>query len=403
MGTQSGVGFSNHRNPKVAGQEAVKSALQQAGMVKPDFVFLFATAAYPQQALLDSVRAATDYAPLCGCSGEGIIAHNLADESNFAVAVMVIQSDEMHLKNGFNQGLKANPTQIGSTMGAAIKPQLREDAVGIFLFADGLTFNFERFVTGLETSLELTHSLPMLGGVSADSWDYKQTYQYCDDHVISDGAVWALLSGEVKLAWAVSHGCIPLGGKRIITRAEGNVIYEIDHQPVLDVLKEYLMADEIDKWQTAIINLCLGFKTPGHMQDYDEFFIRFIPGKDDATGAVTIQTEAKTGDAIWMTRRDQVKISAGLHRMGESITHQLSGNPPKLVFQFDCAGRGKIFFREEQKLELVKSLQQQVAPQTPWIGLYTFGEIGPVSSGVISDTKFQNCFHNYTAVLAAIY
>jgi len=65
-----------------------------------------------------------------------------------------------------------------------------------------------------------------------------------------------------------------------------------------------------------------------------------------------------------------------------------------MMFQFDCCGRGKVFVREHQKKALLDQLQQQI-PDVPWVGFYTLGEIGPVG-------KF-NCFHNYTAVIAAVY
>lgn len=395
MGTQSGVGMSHNRNPKAAAQEAVKIALKAANVQQPDFVFMFASVGYNQQVLLNSVREATHHAPLIGCSGEGVIATGEADESNFSVAVMVIQSDEMRFEPGLAIGLKDDPTQVGSTIGADIHRQMQPDAKAMFLLADGLTFNFDRVMSGLEAQLKLDRSLPILGGVAADNSAFKQTYQYHNDQVISDGAVWALLSGDIRLAWAVNHGCVALGGKRQITRSAGNLIYEIDHKPVLEVLKEYLNEDEVENWQKAALNLCLGFKAPGYMQDYDEFLVRFITSKNDQTGAVAIQTEVVEGCDIWMTRRDHEKIEAGINQMAETIQNQLGQSSPKLVFQFDCCGRGKSVLREQEKLSLLKTLQQKVGAEAPWIGLYTLGEIGPVGD--------RNYFHNYTAVLTAVY
>ena len=63
--------------------------------------------------------------------------------------------------------------------------------------------------------------------------------------VVSDGVSYALLSGEAQTAGAISHSVIPLGGERIITRSQGNVIYEIDGKPALEVLKEYLAEDDL--------------------------------------------------------------------------------------------------------------------------------------------------------------
>ena len=85
MHTKAGVGMSHHRNPMMAGREAVETALKNGGIEKPDFVFMFATVGYDQQALLKAVREASGRAPLCGCSGEGTMIRGEVDESNFSL------------------------------------------------------------------------------------------------------------------------------------------------------------------------------------------------------------------------------------------------------------------------------------------------------------------------------
>ena len=355
---------------------------------------MFATVGYHQQALLKAVREATGGAPLCGCSGEGTIIRGEVDESNFSVVIMAISSDELRFVNGMDTGLKANSAGVGQALAGTLQPELKPDTLALFLFADGLTFNFDRLLSGFEQTLNLDHLLPLVGGAAADNWQLKRTYQYYNDQVISDGVSWALLSGDARIAWAVNHGCVPTGVEHKITRCEENTIYEIDHRPALAVLKEYLTDDEIVDWAKAVIHLTLGFETPGHMAGYDDYMIRFMPTKDDEKGSVTIPTEVAPGTSIWMTRRDYEKVAEGIDRLADRINDQLGENPAKLVFQFDCCGRGKVFLREHQKTALQKRLQQQI-PEASWVGFYTLGEIGPVGK--------SNCFHNYTAVIAAVY
>jgi small ligand-binding sensory domain FIST len=64
--------------------------------------------------------------------------------------------------------------------------------------------------------------------------------------------------------------------------------------------------------------------------------------------------------------------------MATQINEQLGGEKPKLVFQFECDTRGKMMFREQEKLELLKRFRRSVGPEVPWVGFYTLGEIGPV-------------------------
>ena len=396
MAIKASVGMSRHRNPIMAGREAAESALKNAGIDQPDFVFMFATVGYNQQALLKSVREATGQAPLCGCSAEGVIIACDDDESNFSVAVMVIKSDELHFSSGIASGLQQNSKDVGQRVAESIRPDIKSDTVGMFVFPDGLTVNFDNFVEGIEETLQLDRFLPMWGGAAGENWNWKQTYQYCNDEIVSDGVAWALLSGNIKAVSAVNHGCMAMGMERKITRAEGATIYEIDGKPTLEVLKEYIPAEEIEKWTTVVGVFSLGFKAPGYAKEQDEYIIRaMIGGKDDETGSVTLPTVVSEGDSIWMTRRDQAKIGQSVDRIGDEIKSQLNGHQAKLVFQFDCAGRGKVILRDQQKKQFLSTLQKKFDYEVPWLGFYSYAEIGPM--------KDNNCLHNYTAVITALY
>src|SRR5215211_5018931 len=104
MTTKAGIGTSHHHNPNVAGREAAEQALKKAGIVKPDFVFMFASIGYDQHSLVRAVRESTGGAPLSGCSAEGTINGDDADESNFSVLVTAISSEELQWTNGFVKG-----------------------------------------------------------------------------------------------------------------------------------------------------------------------------------------------------------------------------------------------------------------------------------------------------------
>src|SRR5918996_4337063 len=85
MTINAGVGVSRHHNPNVAGREAAEQALEKAGVSKPDFVLMFGSIGYDQPSLVRTVREVTGGAPLSGCSVEGTIGEEDADESNYSV------------------------------------------------------------------------------------------------------------------------------------------------------------------------------------------------------------------------------------------------------------------------------------------------------------------------------
>lgn len=396
MGTTAGVGYSVQRNPAEAGKEAARKALAQAGISKPDFVFAFATVGYNQEVLIRSIREATAGAPLSGCSGEGIITQETVAETNFAVTVMVISSDELRFNNARVGEIDRNAATAGERLGAEVQPFLAGDSINCFLFADGLVFDFDPFLAAFEKSMQRATPLPVFGGLAADNWASRRTYQYHDDEVFSEGISCVVMSGRGNIAWGINHGCVPVGSKRSITRSAGNVIYEIDGIPALEAMKEYFEEEWQTEWNKTSLNLCLGFKTPEHIRKgYEEYVIRYMVSKNDLEGSVTIQSDVRDGDELWIVRRDKELISGGMQTISSQIKEKTGENKPKFILQFECVGRGKVVFREQEKSELTRSLQDDIGADIPWIGFYSYGEIGPITN--------YNCFHNFTSVVTAVY
>jgi hypothetical protein len=397
MATKAGVGMSQHHNPSIAGREAAEQALEKAGVDRPDFVFMFATVGYDQHSLLRAVRVATGDAPLTGCSGEGAINGDDADESNFSVVVTAISSEELQWTNGLAAGLKADPRAVGKRVAKELLPHLSSDTIGLFVFPEGRAENFDHFFAGLEENLPSDQFLPLWGGGAGNDLKLgKPTYQYCDDEVITDGVSYALLSGEAHTAWAISHSVIPIGGERIVTRSQGNVIYEIDGKPATDVFKEYLPEDALAAnrdWVRYGISLALSFKAPSYMKD-EEYVVRGVPQLSLTDGSIIVQTEVEEGTSIWFSSRDKEKITTGFDRMATQIEEQLAGEKPELVFQFECVTRGKMMFREQEKLQLLRQFRQSLDADVPWVGFYTIGEIGPVEE--------HNDIHRLASVVLAL-
>ena len=399
MSIKAGVGMSRHHNPNVAGSEASHQALDKAGVSKPDFVFMFASIGYEQRSLLRAVREATGGAPLSGCSAEGTINGDDADESNFSVLVTAISSEELRWHNGIASGLlEGDSRAVGQRVAKDLQPNLSADTIGVFVFPDGRMDNLEHFFAGLEGNLPSDRFLPLWGGGAGNKIDTMEdpTYQYCDDEVISGGVSYALLSGEAQASWAISHTLIPIGGERIVTRSQGNVIYEIDGRPAVEVLQEYLpeqaLVEDRD-WMRYAISLAICFRAPSYMSD-EEYVVRGVPAIRMADGSIIVQTEVQDGTSIWFSSRDKEKMTTGLDRMADQIKEQLGGEEPKLVFQFECATRGKMMLREQEKLQLLKTFRQSVDPDVPWAGYYTWGEIGTVEE--------HNLRHLYTSVVLAL-
>src|SRR5215207_7603713 len=138
MATRAGVGMSRHHNPNVAGREAAEQALKKAGVSKPDFVVMFGSIGYDQGSLVRAVRETTGGAPLTGCSAEGTINGEDADESNISVVVTAISSEELRWHNGIVRGLVEDDSRaVGKRVAKELLPHLTAETIGLFVFPDG--------------------------------------------------------------------------------------------------------------------------------------------------------------------------------------------------------------------------------------------------------------------------
>ena len=126
----------------------------------------------------------------------------------------------------------------------------------------------------------------------------------------------------------------------------------------------------------------------------EEYVVRGVPAVKMDDGSITVQMKVQVGTSIWFSSRDKGKITTGFDRMAAQIKDQLGGEKPKLIFQFECATRGKMMFREQEKLKILEEFRESVGPDTPWTGYYCAGEIGPVEE--------HNLRHLYKSVVLAL-
>jgi len=143
------------------------------------------------------------------------------------------------------------------------------------------------------------------------------------------------------------------------------------------------------------LNLCLGFKTPEHIKDdYGEYIIRYMMSKNDQERSVKIQSDVTKGHRF-LDRSPRQRAHKKWHAVDFCADKSQGRNEkPKFVLHFDCVGRGKVVFREEEKIELIKSIQKDIGEDIRGLA-FILWRIGPVAS--------SNCSHNFTAVVAAVY
>lgn len=392
MTTRVGVGRSKNRNPVVAGREAASAALEQLGGGRASVAMVFATAGYDQAALLRAIAEAVGETPIVGCSAEGVITQHGSEETSHAVAVTAIASDELVAETFFVPGF----TEDAAACGRALVDAIRErDVRGrlLVLFPDGIQGNCTELIQAIEQAMP--YPLPIVGGTAGDLLAFKQTYQYHRGEVASGGVSALLLGGEFVAELGVTHGCDLIGIERVVTRAEGGFVCEIDGRPAWSFFKEYL-ADDADTLEAVhLSHLLLAERLPANVPEFDEFTVRVPVQLDKERGALYFAAGIRSGTRVQLARRNPDKVCVRAVGEAHRLVDKHKGQRPLMVLELDCAGRGAMLFGSETNSRLIDPVQQVFGKDVPWVGLHTYGEIAPVGG--------RTLFHNYTAVLCALY
>jgi hypothetical protein len=377
----------------VAGLEAARMALDSLGGERAAVVVVLATAGYPQEALLGGVGEIFPRVPMSGCSAEGVITRTLSAESSHAVGVLAIASAEIRFDTCIVRGFAEDSASAGRDLARDIAARC-PDAGLVVLFPEGISGNCTELVRELES--QLPPRLTIIGGTAGDLLDFQRTYQYHDGKVYSDSVAAVVISGDFDAEIAVTHGCDLVGAPRTITRAQHGFVYAIDEIPAWDLFREYLDSDAESLEALHVAHLLLAEHLPvSPTRLIDDFTVRVPVRLDTATGALFFAAGLTDGTRVQIALRNADKVCDRAVDAVRDIASRRPEETPLLVLQLDCAGRGRLLLGEGVQDRLLTPMHRVFGETVPWFGMNTYGEIGPIDQRLY--------FHNYTAVLCALY
>ena len=389
-----GIGNSSKVDGYEAALEAASAVHEQLDGDAPDFVLVFSTIGYEQEDILASVVEQFGDVHMSGATFEGIIGRGYADEGMYALQIVGLKSDEVQFHNFEATNAVDQPLEAGEQLGRQVAEVTQSGSRVLFLFPD-----FRTNITKLFEGIEKHCHLPLIGGASGDNLKFQRCYQFHDGQVTENACTALLMTGNFDLMTIVTHGSEPLGGPRTVTKCDGNVIYEIDGRPALDVASEgFGEAITLDNMAHAIMLMGIGFKTEASINFLSPYVVRAIFEFDFEEKSCTIPTVVSEGSEIQFMRRDPHSIlnsgRLAAQKLGKTFDSLTPTPTPALICQFDCAGRGKVIVGDDV-LTGVTDLQAEFAATVPWMGSFCFGEISPIDG--------KNHFHNFTATLAVFY
>ena len=220
----------------------------------------------------------------------------------------------------------------------------------------------------------------LFGGLSASR---GRSVQIADAVFDGGGLSGVAFSAEVGIVSRVTQGCQPIGPRRLVSRAQDNIVVALDGRPALDCAMEDLglppdMA--LEPVAEALSNTLVGLHPSEDAEIIApaafgaDMLVRHIVGLDPRAGVVAIADTVEKGEWLIFCRRDPAAALADLRRAAREIRDALFDSEQIALgaVYVSCSGRGGPHFgRPAAELEVIRDVLGDV----PLVGFFAGGEI----------------------------
>lgn len=324
-----------------------------------------------QPDVLQALAAAFPRAVVMGCSSAGEIADRQVVDGSVSVAVTRFKATR--LRRASTPLAEASQSAAAGQRLAAQLPQ--EGLRAVFLLAGGVAVNGTELLHGLAAALPA--GVAVSGGMAGDGSRFEKTW-VLDEGLPREHCVTAvgLYGPQLRIGHGCSGGWTEFGPERRITRAEGNVLYELDGQPALALYKHYLGELAAELPGSALL-FPLSLRTaPGAAP-----VVRTILGIDEATQSMTFAGDMPTGSVTQLMRTNVDRLVASaedaavqaLAGLGQNSTNS-TADAPVLAVSVSCIGRRLVM--GERTEEEVEAVVDALPPGSAHAGFYSYGEFG---------------------------
>lgn len=342
------------------------------------------TALLSDASVWTQLRALYPRAHIVGCSTAGEIADTHVYDDAIVCTAVRFESSRVAAAT-----VSVDELTDSEALGALLASRLpREELAHVFVLSDGLKVNGSALVKGLATNLP--EHIDVTGGLAADGSRFERTAVCAggaqpNEQIVAVG----LYGSQLQVGCGSLGGWDAFGVERRITRAEGNVLFELDGEPALDLYERYL-------GEHAAGLPASGLLFPLSIRSGSEDrkpVVRTILAIDRRGRTITFAGDVPVGYRARLMRTNFERLVDGASDAAR-VARQHLDRSPDLAILISCVGRRLVLRqRVEEELEAVRDM---LGARTRLAGFYSYGEIAPFTS----DARCE--LHNQTMTITTI-
>lgn len=308
-------------------------------------------------------------AHIVGCSTGGQMQGD--DVSDDIITTLALEFADTPLK--LAQANVADPEDsraAGASLGAALSdPTL----AGIFVLSDAIHVNASALVDGLVAAVG--SGVPISGGLAGDGARATETLVGADATPQS-GTVAAIgfYGDAIRFGHGSAGGWDVFGPKRRITKSNGNVLYEVDGKPALELYKLYLGPEEGRKLPGSALIFPMRISDPNHPT---QMVVRTVLGVDHEAGSMTFGGDIPEGWVAQLMHGTFRRLCEGAAEATRQAVGSLDASPDatSVAILVSCIGRRLLMGQRID--EEIEAATAELPGNCLPVGFYAYGEIAP--------------------------
>jgi hypothetical protein len=264
---------------------------------------------------------------------------------------------------------------IGAKLAAGLPAQ---DLHNVFLLSDGTKVNGTELVAGVQHVLG--RDVCLTGGLAGDGASFLTTKVGLDTNPETGNVVAVGFYGDrLRVGYGSVGGWDAVGPERVVTRAEGNTLYDLDGTPALDLYKQYLGAEAVNLPASALL-FPLRIHPKGQPQSG---LVRTVVGVDPEKKAMIFAGTIPEGHIAQVMIGNFDHLIAGAGRAAKKAAIPEA----KLAILVSCIGR-KLLLGQRIGDE-VEAVTDVLGENCRTTGFYSYGEIAPMEDLPVCDLHNQ--------------
>ncbi|MCB1587063.1 MAG: FIST C-terminal domain-containing protein [Xanthomonadales bacterium] len=322
---------------------------------------------------------------MTGCSTAGQFLQG--ELLNSTVLVIIIQFEKTAIRQFCTEVTSAGMSfEAGMELADELKQS--DQLQSVLILSKGLEINGSQLIEGLNTQLD--KNIIISGGMAGDNESFQQTWTIDNSSRPNPNNITALgFYGEnLSVSTSYKGGWDMIGVDRIVTKAQNNILYEIDNIPALDLYKQYL-----GKFAKGLPSSGLFF--PLAVVDSDNPFvykIRTLLAIDEKDNSMTFAGDIPNGSIVRLMHADSDRLIDGAIAASDQIEYNNLASA--FLLSVSCVGRKMVLGQRAE--EETESIQNRIPKNCLQAGFYSYGEFSQQPDKVCE-------LHNQTMTLSYLW